>query len=182
MIFAAFFNTKSYGQDQLGVYLCGLTTHLLGDKNAALMPLKLDEKGVFVFNVGGAIQYRKQLKGQWSIDTELSIQSDCTLRLSWATGISIGYDFTKSPEHQFILAIGPCIYYRKNWAVFDGYQQVEELKVTANKKWEYMIVPVPHMEYAWFPKNGRLGVSAYCVFDPINFLSNIGLGVNYKLL
>jgi len=182
LLFALVINLKSYGQDHLGFYLCGLTTHLYGDKNAALMPIKVDDKGTLVFNIGGALQYRKQLKNRWSVDSELSIQADCALKFSWATGVSIGYDFIKSPEHQFILAIGPCIFFRENWASMEGYLPVEELSVTANKKWEYVIAPAPHMEYAWFPKDKRLGVSIYCVFDPIDFLSNVGFGINYRLI
>jgi hypothetical protein len=181
LLFALLISVRSYGQDQLGLYACGLTIHLSGDKNAALMPLKLDDKGIFVFNYGGALQYLKQLKNRWSVDSEFSLQADCCLKFSWAAGVSIGYDFIKSPEHQFILAIGPFIYCRKNWDSMDGYLQVEDLKVTANKKWEYKIAPAPHLEYTRFPKDGRLGVSTYCVFDPIYLLCNFGFGVNYRL-
>lgn len=182
LLFALFTGTKSSGQDQLGVYFCGMTMHLLGDENAALMPLKLDERGLFVVNVGGAVQYRKQLRGRWSVDAVQTFQADCAFKGSWGTGISIGYDLIKSPEHQFIFALGPGFFIRKNWAVLNGYLPVKELKVTANGKWEYLFVPVvPHVEYAWFPKNGRLGVSAYCIFDPINVLGNVGFGVNYRL-
>lgn len=170
-------------QDQVGAYFTGMTMHLLGDENAALMPLRLDDRGLFVLNVGGAIQYRKQLgKSRWSVDAEQTFQADCAFKGSWGTGISIGYDFLKSPKHQLIFALGPGFFFRKNWAVLDGYLQVEELSISANKKWEYLFEPVvPHFEYAFFPKNKNLGISAYCIFDPINVLGNVGFGVNYKL-
>lgn len=170
-------------QDQAGVYFTAMTMHLLGDKNAALMPLRLDDRGLFVLNVGTALQYRKQLgKSRWSVDAVQTFQADCAFKGSWGTGISIGYDFIKSSKHQFIFALGPGFFFRKNWATIDGYIQVEDLKITANKKWEYLFEPVvPHLEYAFFPNDKNLGVSAYCIFDPINVLGNLGFGINYKL-
>ena len=177
-----FSTQRTYSQDQFGLYFCGMTMHLLGDKNASLMPLRLDDRGLFVINVGGAVQYRKQLSGRWSVDVEQTFQADCAFKGSWGTGISIGYDFIKSPKHQFIFALGPGFFFRNSWFVLDGYIPVEELKVSANKKWEYLFVPVvPHVEYAWFPKDKNIGISVYCIFDPINVLGNTGFGVNYKL-
>jgi hypothetical protein len=119
LLFAVLFGAKSYGQDQLGVYFCGMTIQL-GDKNAALMPLKLDERALFVINVGGAVQYRKQLFGRWSVDVEQTFQADCAFKASWGSGISIAYDLIKSTEHQFVFALGPGFFFRKNWAVLDS--------------------------------------------------------------
>ena len=170
-------------QDQTGLYFTAMTMHLLGDKNADLMPLRLDPRGLFVINVGAAVQYRKQIgHSRWSVDAEQTFQADCAFKGSWGTGVSLGYHFIKNRKHQFIFALGPGFFFRKNWAVLDGYLQVEELKISKNKKWEYQFVPVvPHVEYAWFPKGKNLAVSAYCIFDPIMALGNVGFGVNYRL-
>lgn len=177
-----FLSFNTYSQDQVGIYFCGMTMHLMGDENASLMPLRLDDRGLFVVNIGGAIQYRKQLRGQWSLDMEQTFQADCALKSSWGTGISIGYDFLKSESHQFIFALGPGFFFRQSWFELDGYSPVKELKVSDNQKWEYLFVPVvPHVEYAWFPKAKNIGISVYCIFDPINVLGNVGFGVNYKL-
>lgn len=177
-----FSSYSGFSQDQVGVYFCGMTMHLLGDKNASLMPLRLDEKGQFVINIGGALQYRKKLSSRWSLDAVQTFQADCAFKGSWGTGISIGYDLIKSSKHQFIFAIGPGFFFRNSWFEIDGYLPVEELKVSANKNWEYLFAPiVPHVEYAYFPKNKNLGISAYCIFDPINVLGNVGFGVNYKI-
>lgn len=183
LIFTILFASKTvFAQNELGVYFCGVTMHLLGDKNAALMPLKLDEKALFVVNVGGAIQYRKYFYKRFSVDVEQTFQADCAFKASLGTGISIGYDFIKSPKHQLIFALGPGIFFRKSWFVLDGYIPVEELNVSANKKWEYLFVPVvPHFEYAIVPENNKFGISCYCVFDPINVLANVGFGLTYKI-
>ncbi|MDA3928808.1 MAG: hypothetical protein PF541_07590 [Prolixibacteraceae bacterium] len=177
-----FLSNKGYSQDQVGIYVCGLTMHIPGDKNASLMPLKLDKNGLFVINIGAALQYRKQLKGRWSIDLIQTFQADCALKKSYGTGISIGYDFIKSKKQRLTFAVGPGLFIRKSWFVLDGYLPVEYLKESANKKWEYTILPiVPHFEYAFYPKNKNLGISTYCIFDPINVIANFGFGVNYKL-
>lgn len=182
LIALLFFSHITFSQDQLGIYFCGMTIHALGDDNVSLMPLRLDQDGIFVINAGAALQYRKQLRGQWALDMEQTFQADCALKVSWGSGISIGYDFIKSTKHQFIFAIGPGFYFRKSWFDLDGYIPVKELKLSANQKWEYIFVPViPHFEYIWFPKDKHLGISTYCIFDPIDFLANIGFGVNYKL-
>lgn len=146
------------------------------------MPLKLDRRALFVPNVGGALQYRKQINERWSIDIEQTFQADCAFKGSWGTGISIGYDVLKQAEHQFIVALGPGFFFRNSWFVLEGYLPVEELNVSANQKYEYLFVPVvPHVEYAYFPRGKKLGFSAYCIFDPINVLGNAGFGVNYRL-
>lgn len=182
LFFTLFSETKVFGQNQVGLYYTAMTMHLLGDKNAKLMPYRLDDRGLLVLNAGGALQYRKQLKGRWTVDAVQSFQADCAFKASWGTGISLGFNFIKSPAHQLILAMGPGFFVRENWADLDGYLQVEELKISKNKKWEYLFAPVvPHAEYAWFPHNKNLGISIYCVFDPINVLGNVGFGLDYKL-
>lgn len=175
-------HVSSSGQDQIGLYFCGITMHLLGDENSALMPLRLDDEALFVVNVGGALQYRKQLPKRFSIDGELTCQADCGFQPSVGMGISIGYDFIKSEQHQLIFALGPGFFFRNSWFILDGYIPVKELKISKNEKWEYLFEPVvPHVEYAFFPKSKKTGISGYCVFDPINVLGNVGFGVIYKL-
>lgn len=182
LLLLLFISNRSYSQDQLGLYYCGLTVHGMGDKNAVLMPLKLGPDGVFVINVGMAAQYRKNFNERWSLDIVQTVQADCAFKLSAGTGIGLGYDILQSKAHQLIVSGGPGIFIRDSWHDLEGYQKVRQLKLSENEKLEYLFVPVvPRLEYAWVPEGKRIGFSTYCIFDPLDFLLNMGFGITYLL-
>jgi hypothetical protein len=181
LFFLLFVSKPSLGQDQLGFYLCGVTTHKGGDPNALLMPLRLTPGAEIVLNFGVVVQYKKKVYNRITLAMIQTFQADCAMKASEGSAVCIGFDFLKSPNHEFIFAIGPAFYVRGSWYSMKDYVK-EDLKLSRNKKWQYLFFPiVPHIEYTYFPKSGNLGISAYAILDPIKKVSNTGFGIIYKL-
>jgi len=181
LFYLLFFSKPSVGQDQLDFYLCGVTSHVRGNQNALLMPLRLTPGGEIVLNIGVIVQYKKRVNNRITVAILQTLQADCAMKASEASAVCIGFDFLKSPTHDFIFAVGPVLYIRESWYSMKGYVK-DNLKLSRNEKWEYMLVPiVPHIEYTYFPKSGNFGISAYAIIDPIQMTSNTGFGITYKL-
>lgn len=182
LFYLLFVSKPSVGQDQLGFYLCGVTTHWGSDPNALLMPLRLTPGAEIVLNLGVVVQYKKRVNNRISLAVIQTLQADCAMKASEGSAVSIGFDFMKSPNHEFIFAVGPAFFVRESWYSMKDYVKFQNLKQSRNKKWEYMFFPiVPHIEYTYFPKSENLGISAYVILDPIEKMSNTGFGLTYKL-
>ena len=183
-VFLFFSGIQLLAQEEIGIYVCGITVHGYKDPNAHLMPCKLTNNGVLLLNFGGAAHYKKYFTPRFSLDAIQTMQADCALLFSSGTAVAVGYDIVHYKGHRVIFAIGPGFYIRQSWKrLGDTYDSSQyDFNVTKNEKWEYMFVPVvPHLEYKYVPENSRFGFTCYFIFDPIEQIYNIGAGITYLL-
>jgi hypothetical protein len=174
--------TKLFGQEQIGVYLCGVTIHAKGDPNAILMPLKLSNKGYVILNYGIVGHYKKYLTKRLSFDAIQSFQADCGLQASSGTKIGLSFDIISKEQNRLKVSLGPGFYIRESWTKFEQYTRVNDLTESKNGKWEYVFIPVvPHIEYTFTPKGKNIGFTTYCIVDPIESVYNFGAGLSFNL-
>ena len=117
MLFA---ETPNYN---IGLKYFGLSLHPFGAyNNEKLMPLKFDDKGLFVLDVGFMASFEKYLwKDFVSIKFVQSIYGDCILQPAGFTHLGFRLKIFSIGKHQLNGGIGPTLIYRKNWYDVEGY-------------------------------------------------------------
>lgn len=106
-------------QSTLTVKYFGLTIHPFGDKSAALMPYKADNRGVFIANFGGFIGYERYIYEDFiSAKIIQGVFTDCSGGLAAATHIGLRGVLIDRKKHRLSFGVGPTLIYRDSWSRF----------------------------------------------------------------
>jgi hypothetical protein len=119
LLFIVFSPFMIMGQSTITVKYFGCTIHPFGDKSAALMPYKFDNKGRFVANFGGFIGYEKYIYEDFiSAKIIQGIFTDCSGGLAGVTHIGLRGVLIDKKKHRLSFGIGPAFLYRNSWSRF----------------------------------------------------------------
>jgi hypothetical protein len=119
LFFCAGFPSAIAAQNTLTVKYFGLTIHPFGDRSAALMPYKLDQKGVYVCNFGGFIGYEHYIYEDYiSAKIIQGVFTDCSGGLAGATHIGLRGVLIDRKKHRLSFGVGPTLLYRDSWSRF----------------------------------------------------------------
>lgn len=115
-------NSFSAGSFSVGLKYFGLSIHPKGAVNAPLMPLKLDEKGYFVFNLGASANAEYFIwRDIISVKAVQAFYSDCIGQFAGFSHIGLRGRILKIGAFSLNGGIGPTFIYRKNWYKVPGY-------------------------------------------------------------
>ena len=132
--------TESAGQDNIGLRFVFATIHPVGEKNAFLMPNKLDKNAHFVLNWGFIGSYQRYIyKRRLSLKFAQGAYSDCATLFAGHTHIGFRFNFLNSSKHYLEFGFGPSFVYRESWYRLPGYEQETSLLKNA-KKWQWNFV------------------------------------------
>ncbi|MEO6498055.1 MAG: hypothetical protein ABIN95_03545, partial [Mucilaginibacter sp.] len=128
-------------QDAIGLWFVTGTVHPNGDKMAFLMPARVDERGVFVFNWGFIGTYQRYFyKKRWSLKFAQGIYSDCAQLFAGHTHLGIRLNVLNGRKHSLELGFGPTFVYRRSWYRFPGYVQDRNLLLKTSGDWQWNLV------------------------------------------
>jgi len=138
--FAFFFVFHSYAQDNIGIRFVFATIHPAGEKNAFLMPNRLDENAHVVLNWGFIGSFQKYIyKRRLSLKVAQGAYSDCARLFAGHTHLGFRFNFLNSRRHYLEFGFGPTFVYRKTWYRFAGYEQETNLLKNTDK-WQWNFV------------------------------------------
>lgn len=114
--------TGAYAQDYVGLRFFGLSIHPYGEqKNAHLMPLKLDDKAYLVQNLGAILFYEKDLyRGVLSAKCAVALYSDCAAQLGGFGYLGFRGRILSLGRHRLYGGMGPTFIFRRigfSWRV-----------------------------------------------------------------
>ena len=167
-------------QDNIGLKFFGLSMHPKGDENAFLMPMRLDEKGVWVVNLGGMISTEKFIyQDEISLKAIQGLYSDCAARLGGFTHLGLRGQIFKTEKHSLYGGIGPTLVYRRNWYDLPGYLDPDYFEGKPTDTWQYKFLWYGgEFEYAYVFSE-KLDLTA--TFIPgFPKLVSLSFGVKYK--
>lgn len=137
--FAASSSLFCIGTFSVGLKYFGLSIHPTGAVNAHLMPLKLDKRGVFVFNLGASVNAEYFVwRDIISVKAVQGFYSDCIGQFAGFSHIGIRLRIFKIGGFSLNGGIGPTFIYRKNWYKVPGYDDsFSFFRGTKNDKWQW---------------------------------------------
>ena len=129
-------------QSNLNLKFLGLNLHPQGDPNAGLMPLNLDDKGYWVFTLGGTIGYEHFIKpDKFSLKVIQAAYSDCAARFAGFTHVGVRWVIFKKGKHSMNGGLGPTFVYRRSWHELAGYIDSGYFNGKPNQQWQYKFIP-----------------------------------------
>lgn len=173
--------SNTYGQDNVGVKLFGLSLHPLGERqNAHLMPRKLDPDAYLVLNLGAIASVEKFLyKDAISIKALQAMYADCADRLGGFSHIGVRFKIFKIKRHFLSGGIGPTLVFRRNWQEMPTYENKNRFKGGENQRWQYMFLwYAGEFEYKYSIDNNIDLTTSFVPGYPD--LMSLSVGVNYK--
>lgn len=134
--------TGAYAQDYVGLRFFGLSIHPYGEqKNAHLMPLKLDDKAYLVQNLGAILSYEKDLyRGVLSAKCAVALYSDCAAQLGGFVHLGFRGRILSLGRHCLYGGMGPTFIFRRNWLQLEGYQNGELFKGSPTDKYQHLFL------------------------------------------
>lgn len=101
----------------------GLSAHLRPTPYPELFKNRIDEKGVFVVNLGGIVGYdRFVVRDVISIRVEQGLYADCASSLAGFTHFGWRGQIFKTGRHSLNGGFGPTLVYRRDWNRLKGYE------------------------------------------------------------
>lgn len=174
-----FISVNCVSQNNIGVKFFGLSVHPFGDKNAHLMPNKLDKNAYFVVNLGGLVSVEKHLTSKVSVKVIQALYADCAAQLGGFSHIGIRFQIFNIRKHRLSGGIGPTLVFRKNWQLLENYDNPNTFKGGTNDQWQYL--------FLWY---GGEFEYKYPISEKVDFalsfvpgypdLMNVSFGVNYN--
>lgn len=132
LLVALFIYLNGNAQSNFGVKYFGLSIHPNGDKQANLMPYKLDNQGKYVFNFGIIASYQKYILDDFlSVKFAQGIYSDCGGLISGHTHLGFRLSIINNAKHELLFGFGPTFIYRKNWKT--AYPDYEDTGIFSSK-------------------------------------------------
>ncbi len=139
-VLIALFSFQCYSQDNIGLRFVFATVHPAVEKNAFLMPNRLDKNAHFVLNWGFIGSYQKYIyKRRLSLKVAQGAYSDCARLFAGHTHLGFRFNFLNSRRHFLEFGFGPTLVYRKSWYRFAGYEQETNLLKNTDK-WQWNFV------------------------------------------
>ncbi|MCX7954281.1 MAG: hypothetical protein N3A01_03715 [Bacteroidales bacterium] len=131
-----------YPHDNIGIKIFGFTIHPLGEeRNAHLMPLKLDKNAYFVINLGALVHYEKKLhKDIFTLKLVQALYSDCAARLGGFSHIGFRGRICKINNFSIWAGCGPTLVFRRNWMKLEGYYNPNFFKGDVDDMWQYKFI------------------------------------------
>lgn len=127
-------------QYNFGVKYFGLSMHPKGDKQANLMPHKLDDKGVFVVNFGTILSFQQFIYRELvSVKVAQGIYTDSGGLPSGHTHVGFRTVFFEKGKNNISLGFGPTLIYRRNWNVKEGYVSTGLFKESGNIQYKLVM-------------------------------------------
>lgn len=127
-------------QDNIGLRFVFATLHPNGERNAFLMPNRLDKDAVVVPNWGFIASYERYIyKKRWAVKVAQGAYSDCARLFAGHTHLGLRLNVLTSRRHSLEIGFGPTFVYRQSWNRFEGYvQETHLLKNTENWQWNFV--------------------------------------------
>lgn len=168
------------GEYNFGLKYYGLSIHPGGDKQAHLMPYKLDPKGVATISWGGIASFQKFIfRNLISIKLAQGVYTDSGGVLAGHTHLGFRLELLQAGKHQLNFGFGPTLIYRKNWyTVKEGYQSTGLFKESEDKQIQYKFVWYGgEIEYN-YAINEHWDISAH-ILPGYPILVAFGVGLRY---
>lgn len=172
--------SKAISQDNIGLRFVFATVHPAGEKNAFLMPLRLDDRAVVVLNWGFIGSYEHYIyKKRIALKFAQGAYSDCAQLFAGHTHFAFRVNLLNSRKHSLEVGFGPTFIYRKTWYRFEGYEQETSL-LKNSEKWQYSFVWYGgEVEYD-YKLSDKMDLTINCIPGPPKFLT-FGIGTRYWL-
>lgn len=153
----------------------GLSGHLKQAKNPSLFPNRLDDKGIFVLNLGGIVGYERFVwRDRISIRLEQGLYADCAAELAGFTHLGWRGVILKKGRHSVNGGFGPTLVYRQDWNKMQDYEDDGYFKRSGN--WQYKFYWYGgEFEYNYMLKHGtELSIN---MVPGLPELISVGVGV-----
>jgi len=109
-------------QTAIGIQFTGISIHPGGAAHSDIMPLKIDEAGLFVINPGLRLNFEYFFfRDIFSIKFAQGFYGDCTMSFGGFSHIGIRGRIFQRGNHTIRGGIGPTYLFRRNWYRLDGY-------------------------------------------------------------
>jgi len=106
----------------VGIKFFGLSIHPTGALNSQHMPLKFDERGIFVLNTGISINIEYFVfRDIISIKFVQGLYADCVRKFGGFTHLGFRGRIFQFGKHSLYGGIGPTFIYRRNWHSLENY-------------------------------------------------------------
>ena len=106
-----------------GMKFTGLSIHPGGARHPDIMPLKLDNNGVYVITPGVRLNFEYFLfRNIISVKIEQGLYRDCAFQSGGFTHIGLRSRIFQIGRHSLNGGIGPTFLYRRSWYRVDGYR------------------------------------------------------------
>ena len=129
----------TYRKNNFGIKYFGFSIHPKGDKQAHLMPYKLDKNGVFILNFGTIVSYQHNVyKDLISVKIAQGFYSDSGGLPSGHTHIGFRIMCLEKNKHSLLFGFGPTLVYRKNWNCKPGYVTTGLFKEYKNIQYKFV--------------------------------------------
>lgn len=169
-------------QDNVGLRLFGLSIHPYGEeRNAHLMPLKLDDKAYFVQNLGGILSCEKfMIKDILSAKVAVGMYMDCAAQFGGFAHLGVRGRIFSIQRHKLYGGIGPTFIFRQNWLHLDGYHDGKLFRGSKQDKYQCLFLWYGgEFEYRYEMSSRVDGVVSLVPGYPD--LVSVSIGFNYKL-
>lgn len=114
----------------------GLSAHLKQSPHPELFPNRLDEKGIFVVDLGAIVGYERFVyRDKLSVRVEQGLYADCAAELAGFTHVGWRGTILSRGRHSVDGGFGPTLMYRKDWNRIEGYQDDGYFK--RHGQWQY---------------------------------------------
>lgn len=167
-------------QGNVGLRFVFATLHPAGEKNAFLMPHKLDKEAHVVLNWGFIGSYQHYFyKRRWSVKFAQGAYSDCATLFAGHTHLGFRINLLNSRRHFLEFGFGPTFVYRQSWYRLPGYEQETSL-LKNTEKWQYNFVWYGgEIEYD-FKLNDKIDLNLNCIPGYPKFFT-FAVGARYWL-
>jgi hypothetical protein len=125
----------------IGLKYFGVSIHPNGAINSRLMPLKLDDKGIFVLNLGITASIEYFPLDFLSIKVVQGLYFDCLEKFAGFSHIGLRGRFIKIGAFSVNGGVGPTFIYRRSWYEVPGYDDAFSFfNGTKDDEWQWRFI------------------------------------------
>lgn len=170
-----------HAQDAVGLWFVTGTVHPGGENMAFLMPARVDNRAILVFNWGLVGTYQRYFyKKRWSLKFAQGIYSDCAQLFAGHTHLGFRLNVLNGRKHSLEFGFGPSFVYRRSWYRFPGYIQDSDLLLKTSGDWQWNFVWYGGEINYMYHVSPRWDVTVHVIPGPPKFFT-FGFGTRYWL-
>ena len=142
LIYLSFICRANDEQDRLygAIHWIGYTYHPGGGNSPEIYPLKLDDQGTNVVEVGlvGKLDYR--FSSDFYLRSAVAAYKDCAFNNAGFFHLGFRGTFFKHASHSISGGLGPTLLFRRDWNRFPEYKGDEFFSDSVYRGWQYRFI------------------------------------------
>lgn len=170
-----------FAQFSAGIKFFGLSMHPKGADNAALIPYKFDNRGIFVLHPGATLNFEYFVwKDIISVKAVQGLYADCAMQFAGFSHLGFRIRLFKIGRYSMNAGIGPTFLYRQSWYKLPGYKdRFTFYRGTKDEDWQYRFIVYGGEIENNIQVNDKFDVSISVIPGGLDLI-NISFGARYN--